>query len=71
MSDAPRFGYRGMELDVARHFVTVDSVKRFIDLLALHNINRFTGTSPTIRAGALKLSATLASPRWGVSALKP
>lgn len=41
VSDAPRFGYRGMELDVARHFVTVDSVKRFIDLLALHNINRF------------------------------
>ena len=41
VSDAPRFGYRGMELDVARHFVAPDSVKRFIDLLALHNINRF------------------------------
>jgi hexosaminidase len=39
--DAPRFGYRGMHLDAARHFFTVDSVKRYVDMLALHNINRF------------------------------
>ena len=41
INDAPRFGYRGAMLDVSRHFFPVDSVKRFIDILALHNINRF------------------------------
>lgn len=39
--DKPRFAYRGAMLDVARHFYTVDEVKTFIDMLALHNINRF------------------------------
>ena len=41
ISDAPRFGYRGTHLDVARHFVTADSVKRFIDILAMHKMNTF------------------------------
>ena len=41
IADAPRFAYRGTHLDVSRHFVTADSVRRFIDMLALHNINRF------------------------------
>lgn len=41
INDAPRFAYRGAMLDVSRHFFPVDSVKRFIDMLALHNINRF------------------------------
>lgn len=39
--DKSRFAYRGAMLDVARHFYTVDEVKTFIDMLALHNINRF------------------------------
>ena len=39
--DKPRFAYRGAMLDVARHFYTVDEVKTFIDMLALHKINRF------------------------------
>lgn len=39
--DKPRFAYRGAMLDVARHFYTVDEIKTFIDMLALHNINRF------------------------------
>ena len=39
--DYPRFSYRGAHFDVSRHFFPVDSVKRFIDMLALHNINRF------------------------------
>jgi hexosaminidase len=39
--DFPRFGYRGMMLDVARHFAPVSFVKKFIDILALHNINTF------------------------------
>lgn len=41
ITDAPRFSYRGTHLDVSRHFVTADSVRQFIDILALHNINRF------------------------------
>lgn len=41
IADAPRFAYRGTHLDVSRHFVTADSVRQFIDILALHNINRF------------------------------
>ena len=41
VNDAPRFAYRGMMLDVGRHFFALDSIKRYIDLLALHNINRF------------------------------
>jgi hexosaminidase len=39
--DAPRFGYRGMHLDVARHFFPVSFVKRYIDLLAQHKLNTF------------------------------
>ena len=41
INDYPRFAYRGAHLDVSRHFFTTDSIKRFIDILALHNINRF------------------------------
>ena len=41
INDYPRFGYRGAHLDVSRHFFSTDSIKRFIDILALHNINRF------------------------------
>ncbi|MGX2997073.1 beta-N-acetylhexosaminidase [Streptomyces sp. JNUCC 64] len=37
--DVPRFAYRGAMLDVARHFFTVDQVKRYIDQLALYKIN--------------------------------
>ena len=40
VTDAPRFSYRGTMLDVCRHFFPVDSVKEFIDVLALHNVNR-------------------------------
>jgi hexosaminidase len=41
ITDHPRFAYRGMHLDVARHFFAVDQVKRYIDLLALYKYNRF------------------------------
>ncbi len=41
VSAAPRFAYRGMHLDVSRHFFTVEEVKTYIDMLALHGINRF------------------------------
>ncbi len=39
--DYPRFTWRGYMLDSARHFQTIDEIKRIIDLLALHKINRF------------------------------
>lgn len=40
ISDAPRFDYRGAHFDVSRHFFTVEEVKSFIDMMALHNMNR-------------------------------
>lgn len=39
ITDYPRFDNRGMMLDVARHFFPVSFVKKYIDILALHNIN--------------------------------
>ena len=41
IKDKPAFAYRGAHLDCCRHFFTVDEVKAFIDLIALHKINVF------------------------------
>ncbi|MCK5147302.1 family 20 glycosylhydrolase [bacterium] len=41
IEDTPRFPYRGMHLDVCRHFFSVDYVKQYIDYLAMHKLNRF------------------------------
>ena len=41
IEDAPRFAYRGLHLDVARHFFDVETVKRLIDQMALYKLNRF------------------------------
>lgn len=41
INDYPRFAYRGMHLDVGRHFFTVAEVKKYIDYIALHKMNRF------------------------------
>jgi hexosaminidase len=41
ISDAPRFGYRGMHLDVSRHFFPVEYVYKYIDMLAMHKMNTF------------------------------
>lgn len=41
ISDEPRFKYRGMHLDVCRHFFTVDEVKTYIDMLVMHKFNVF------------------------------
>ena len=41
ISDAPRFGWRGAHLDVSRFFFPADSVKKYLDIMALHNMNRF------------------------------
>lgn len=39
--DSPRFKYRGMHLDVGRHFFPVSFVKKYIDYIALHKMNYF------------------------------
>jgi len=41
IKDEPEFGWRGMMLDVSRHFLTKDSVKKVIDILAMHKMNKF------------------------------
>lgn len=41
INDAPRFTYRGMHLDVGRHFFPVDVIKRYIDYLSFHKLNTF------------------------------
>jgi len=41
IEDVPRFAWRGMHLDVSRHFQPKEFVKKYIDLLALHKMNRF------------------------------
>ncbi len=41
ITDEPRFAWRGMHLDCSRHFFSVSFVKKFIDLLAMHNMNVF------------------------------
>lgn len=38
--DYPRFGWRGLLIDPARHFIPLQDVKRFIDTMALHKFNR-------------------------------
>lgn len=39
IDDAPRFGYRGLLLDVSRHFFDVDAVKRYLDIMEMHKLN--------------------------------
>lgn len=41
ISDYPRFGYRGMELDASRHLFPVPAIKKWINILALYKINTF------------------------------
>lgn len=41
IKDEPRFGYRGMHLDVSRHFTSVEDVKKQLDVLAMFKINTF------------------------------
>ena len=39
--DWPNFAYRGMHLDPCRHYMDLDSVKIYLDMMALHNMNQF------------------------------
>jgi len=41
IEDNPRFGYRGMMLDVSRHFMPLNFIKKFIDIIAMHKMNTF------------------------------
>lgn len=41
ISDAPRFAYRGLHLDVCRHFFPVEFIKKYIDAMAIHKLNTF------------------------------
>ena len=41
IDDYPRFGYRGLMLDVGRHFFSVEFVKKYIDLMAAYKLNNF------------------------------
>lgn len=40
ITDYPRFAWRGLLIDPARHFIPIDDVKRFLDLMAIHKFNR-------------------------------
>lgn len=40
IKDAPRFGYRGIMLDPCRHFMPVENVKKYLDVLSLFKMNR-------------------------------
>ena len=55
IDDAPRFSYRGMHLDVARHFFGPEFVKRYIDMLARYKINRFHWHLTELRGHLLPL----------------
>ncbi len=41
ITDVPRYEWRGMMLDVSRHFYTVEEVKNFLDVMALYKMNKF------------------------------
>ena len=41
ITDQPRFHYRGMHLDVCRHFFPISFVKKYLDIMALHGLNTF------------------------------
>ncbi len=41
VKDEPRFKWRGMHLDVSRHFFSADVVKQYIDLMAMYKLNTF------------------------------
>lgn len=41
IQDKPRFGYRGLHLDVSRHFFNAEQVKKYIDIMAIHKLNTF------------------------------
>jgi hexosaminidase len=41
ITDYPRYSWRGLHLDVSRHFFSVDFIKKYLDIMALNKLNRF------------------------------
>lgn len=41
LEDEPRFGYRGLHLDVSRHFFPISFLEKYIDLMAIYKLNTF------------------------------
>lgn len=41
IEDSPRFGYRGLHLDVSRHFFPISFLEKYIDLMAIYKLNKF------------------------------
>ncbi len=70
LTDAPRFGWRGVMLDVARHFLPKHDVLRFIDLMAVHRLNTLHWHLTEDQAGGSRSSATRSSPRWAPGDLR-
>ncbi len=78
VEDGPRFAWRGAMLDCARSFFTVEFIERFLDLMALHKLNRFhwhlcddqgwrleiKGHPELVAAGSRRRDARHAYPRW-------
>ena len=58
IEDAPTFRYRGAMLDVCRHFASIDYIKKFIDVLAAHKMNTFTGTLQTTKGWRIEIKNT-------------
>jgi hexosaminidase len=64
IEDRPRFAWRGMHLDVCRHFFPVSFIKRYIDFLAMYKMNRFHWHLTDDQGGASRSSPDRSSPRW-------
>lgn len=64
--DAPRFSWRGMHLDCSRHFFPVSFVKKYIDLLALHQMNVFHWHLTDDQDGVLRSRNGRNSSRWAL-----
>lgn len=68
ITDAPRFGYRGQHLDCARHFFSVDTILRLLDLMALLKLNRFHWH--LVDDEAFRLEVTTAPALWQKTAFR-
>ena len=68
IKDAPRFGWRGQHLDCARHFFTVDTILRLLDLMALLKLNRFHWHFSDDEA--FRLQVTSAPEIWQLTAMR-
>ncbi|MET3129028.1 hexosaminidase [Arcicella rosea] len=72
IEDAPRFPYRGIMLDVSRHFMQVDFIKKYLDELAALKLNRFhwhltDGQAFRFESKKYPLLHTAKSPQWSTN----